>query len=153
MVRNPCRLHKIAESQTISNTISPSCTDGRQDVRVQLAEDAWVRAQISQVVRNGDLADDADRRIVYDGCVQRMRGGRGNSASSAPRVAVVPARQRRLMRRTTSTTTTTPTPASEIVTAGFWMNRTTPALRSSAILRGLARSARESTVDANRSRA
>src|SRR6185312_12692516 len=86
MVRNPCRLRKIAESETISNTISPSCTDGYQGVTVQLAEDAWVRAQISQVVRNGDLADGDDRRMVFNECVQRMRGGRGNCANSDPGV-------------------------------------------------------------------
>ena len=51
---------------------------------MRLAEDAWVRAQTSQVVRNGDLADGDDRRMVFNECVQRMRGGRGNSATSDP---------------------------------------------------------------------
>ena len=45
------------------------------------------------------------------------------------------------------------TPASDIATAGFLTKLTTPVFTSLAILCGLARSARESTVTANWSRA
>ena len=156
------------------------CAAQRRDVdaRVQLAGAHNTRATQGGRERIGELADGKPGGAGITGCRRRRHGLWGSCTTARDCALLQPSRScrqsagvlaHRLVlvgppaligslqgwrsRRTVRTINHAPNPASDMATCGFFTKFTRPALRSSAILRGLARVASESTVNANCSRA